>query len=110
MNLSATEFALLAVLATVLGLAWRASVDARALAFEAARDACVQAGVQLLDDTVVFRSWRLARARGGPALERTYLFDYSDDGSGRRHGFVVLRGGAVEVVGLGPTLVAGGRA
>jgi len=38
------------------------------------------------------------------------VFDYSEDGESRRHGFVRLAGREVELVGLGPTLVQGGLA
>jgi Protein of unknown function (DUF3301) len=89
-----------------LALLWRTSVDARAIALEAAQRECEGAGLQLLDGAVVFKSWRFARDAGSRlGLERTYLFDYTDDGSSRRQGFVILRGHRVELVGLGPTLV-----
>jgi hypothetical protein len=103
-----TELATFALAGAVLVFAWRASVEARAIAFAAAHDECERAGLQLLDGTVVFRSWRIGRDGGGrPRLFRSYLFDYSDDGAARRQGFVVLRGHEIEIVGLGPTLVAG---
>jgi len=101
-----TEFATFAVLAAALVLLWRAAVEARAIAFHAAHEACARAGLQLLDGTVVFKSWRAGHAPGGGIrLFRTYLFDYSEDGASRRQGFVILRGREVEIVGLGPTLV-----
>ncbi len=103
-----TEFATVVLAAAVLVFVWRASVEARAIAFAAAHDECLGAGLQLLDGTVVFQSWRVGRDGGGRLrLFRTYLFDYSDDGAARRHGFVILRGQEIEIVGLGPTLVAG---
>ena len=102
-----TELAAFAVAGAVLVFVWRASVEARAIAFDAAREACERAGLQLLDGTVVFKTWRAGRAAGaGFHVYRTYLFDYSEDGASRRQGFVVLRGHEIEVVGLGPTLVA----
>jgi Protein of unknown function (DUF3301) len=89
-----------------LALLWRINVAARATANEAAHAACAEAGVQLLDGTVVFRSWRFARgADDRMAFRRNYVFDYSDDGVSRRQGFVILRGRDVELIGLGPTLV-----
>ena len=100
-----TELAAFAVAGAVLVFVWRASVEARAVAFDAAHEACERAGLQLLDGTVVFKTWRAGRAGGGYHLYRTYLFDYSEDGASRRQGFVVLRGHEIEVVGLGPTLV-----
>ncbi len=92
----------------LLAFWWHSSVEAREHANSAAREACTGADVQLLDDTVSFKSVRLARTADGRAtLRRTYVFDYSDDGATRRHGFVILRGREVELVGLGPTLVHG---
>lgn len=89
-----------------IALWWRSSIEARDRANLAANDACREATVQLLDGTVAFKSLRFGRdGRGQRAWRRTYTFDYSDDGSTRRHGFVVLSGGEVELVGLGPTLV-----
>jgi hypothetical protein len=102
-----TELAAFAFAGAVLVFVWRASVEARATAFAAAHEACEHAGLQLLDGTVVFKSWRVARAGGGGLrLLRTYLFDYSEDGATRRQGFVILRGHEIEIVGLGPTLVS----
>ena len=101
-----TEFAAFVVAGAALVFVWRASVEARAIAFAAAHEACERAGLQMLDGTVVFKTWRPGRAAGGGFhLYRTYLFDYSEDGASRRQGFVMLRGHEVEIVGLGPTLV-----
>jgi hypothetical protein len=92
----------------LLVLWWQLSVEARDRANVAAHEACERAGAQLLDGTVSFKSVRLVRdERGRPTLRRTYVFDYSDDGATRRHGFVMLRGHEIELVGLGPTLVHG---
>jgi hypothetical protein len=87
-------------------LFWRANVEARTVANEAAYEACAEAGVQLLDGTVVFRSWRFTRGQDDRlGFRRHYVFDFSDDGVSRRQGFVTLRGRDVELIGLGPTLV-----
>ena len=98
----------LLLLCGVLLLWWRTSVEARDRANAAAAHACAEAGAQLLDGTVAFKSLRLVRDRHGRlALRRSYVFDYSDDGASRRHGFVMLSGREVELVGLGPTLLNG---
>lgn len=95
----------------LLALWWHASIEARDRANAAALDACEQAGVQMLDGTAAFKSLRLVRNPAGALrLRRTYVFDYSEDGASRRHGFVILRGHEVELVGLGPTLVHGNAA
>jgi hypothetical protein len=50
---------------------------------------------------VSFHRLRVVRGDDGrPALERTYLFDYSEDGVTRRQGFVVVCARRVESVGL----------
>ena len=96
----------IALVGGLLAFAWKSNVEARTVANQAAYGACERDGLQLLDGTVAFKSWRTGRDRRGRlALLRTYVFDYSDDGTTRRHGFVVLRGRDVEIVGLGPTLV-----
>ena len=96
----------IAIAGGVLALIWRANVEARAVANDAAHRACGESRLQLLDGTVAFRRAKLARgADGRLTLLRTYVFDYSDDGASRRQGFVILRGRDVEIVGLGPTLV-----
>ena len=94
------------VILTIAALAaasklWHDALDARETANRIARETCRRAVVQLLDDTVAFCGFRLARdARGLRRLLRTYTFDYSADGSERAQGFVVLCGSRVEAVGL----------
>jgi hypothetical protein len=80
---------------------WVDTLGARDLANDAARETCTATGAALLDGTVAFQRLRIVRGdRGTPALERTYLFDYSSDGVTRRQGFVVVCGRRVESVGL----------
>jgi uncharacterized protein DUF3301 len=80
---------------------WQVSLDAREAAYEIARETCSKAVVQLLDDTVAFAGFRLARdSRGKRRLLRTYTFDYTHDGFERAQGFVVLSGQQLEAVGL----------
>ena len=82
-------------------LLWHDTLGARDLANDAARETCESTGAALLDGTVSFHRLRFVRGEGGrPALERTYLFDYSNDGVTRRQGFVVVCGRRVESVGL----------
>jgi hypothetical protein len=94
----------LLVLACVLGafaLFWHDALGARDLANVVARETCESTGAALLNGTVSFHALRLVRGDDGrPALERTYLFEYSDDGVSVRQGFIVIRGRRVESVGL----------
>jgi hypothetical protein len=80
---------------------WHDTLGARESANDAARETCNATGAVLLDGTVAFSRLRIARGPAGrPVLERTYLFDYSTDGTTRRQGFVVVSGGRVESIGL----------
>jgi hypothetical protein len=91
--------ALLALVAAVLfdGLRVRES------AIRIAKEACREHGLQFLDDTVQGARMRLARDPSGHArLRRTYLFEFSDDGIGRRSGSIVMLGGALESLQLEP--------
>jgi hypothetical protein len=80
---------------------WQVSMDAREAANRIAKDACSRAVVQLLDGTVAFAGFRVAKdALGKRRLQRTYVFDYTNDGFERSQGFIVLAGGRLEAVGL----------
>jgi hypothetical protein len=100
-----TELFAFLIIGGTLALLWRSAEEARAIALDAASRACRDAHVQLLDGAVVFKSWQWVPTRRGRSLKRTYLFDYCDDGSTRRQGFVILEGRTVEIIGLGPTLL-----
>jgi hypothetical protein len=93
----------LAVLAAMLALAWfwHDSLGARESANAAATEACQATGAVLLDGTVAFRKIEAVRGLdGAPGLRRTYVFDYTRDGSTRQQGFVILTGHSVDSVGL----------
>jgi len=65
----------------------------REIALAAARRACRQAGVQLLDETVSIR--RLSMSRDGEGrwrIWRHYRFEYSVDGFEREAGSVLMLG------------------
>jgi hypothetical protein len=98
----------LGVVALILvAWAWHASLAAREFANRIAAETCTEAGVQLLDGTVAMLKLALARAADGRlVVRRTYVFVYSEDGYGRRRGFVVLTGLSLDSVGLGPRTVA----
>jgi hypothetical protein len=83
---------------------WQVSLDAREAANRIAQETCSRAVVQLLDGTVAFAGFRLARSsRGRRRLLRTYTFDYTHDGFERSQGFIVLAGQQLESVGLAGT-------
>ena len=76
------------------------------LAARIGRDACRAAGVQWLDQAVHATGLRLRRhANGWLGLERSFRFEYSEDGHDRHVGKLVLFGG--KLVGFsGPTRAA----
>ncbi|HET9762670.1 MAG TPA: DUF3301 domain-containing protein [Casimicrobiaceae bacterium] len=79
------------------------SLRVREAAIGIAREACREQGLQFLDYTVQGTRVRLGRDAAGHArLRRTYLFDFSDDGVGRRTGSVVMLGSELESVELEP--------
>ncbi len=98
----------LAVAAAVLGVAlFLDGLRVREAAIRIAREACREHALQFLDYTVQGARTQLARdANGHARLRRTYLFEFSDDGIGRRSGSVVMLGGTLESLQLEPYRLA----
>ncbi|MDJ0834769.1 MAG: DUF3301 domain-containing protein [Gammaproteobacteria bacterium] len=72
---------------------WYQSMKSREQAVAAAKRACSQINVQLLDDTVEMIRLRLCRTNSGTvALCRLYSFDFSMDGEQRHTGTISMRG------------------
>ena len=72
---------------------WNATRAAAERAEALGRDACAAADVQWLDQSVHAIGMRLYRREDGwLGLERTFRFDYSQDGVERHSGRLVLRG------------------
>ena len=95
----------LAAIAVVLAAIWlwADSMRARERALEAGRSACRRYGLQLLDETVAIAGLHLARNRDGRvALERRYVFEFSETGNNRRNGVLVLIGSELRDVRLEP--------
>ena len=84
------------ILMILVGLGFAIWSSARAAAERAGqvgRDACRAAGVQWLDETVHASGLRLRRGEDGwLGLERSFRFEYSEDGHDRHVGRLVLRG------------------
>jgi hypothetical protein len=84
------------ILMILVGLGFAIWSSARAAAERAGqvgRDACHAAGVQWLDETVHASGLRVRRGEDGwLALERSFRFEYSEDGHDRHVGRLVLRG------------------
>ena len=85
---------LLLMIGAAVALAWwSAARDAAELAGDLGREACAAAGVQWLDQTVHASGLRLRRGEDGKlGFERTFRFEYSQDGQDRHIGRLVLRG------------------
>lgn len=86
-----------AILVMILGAAgfawWSAARAAAERAESIGREACRLAGVQWLDQTVHASGLRLRRRDDGRmGFERSFRFEYSDDGVERSVGRLVLRG------------------
>lgn len=88
---------------------WNASRAATEHAIEIGREACRAAGVQLLDQTVHAVGLRLRRRQDGRlGLERSFHFEYSDDGVERHRGRMVFHGSRlVSFSGPAPAVAAG---
>lgn len=72
---------------------WSAARAAAERAERIGREACRLAGVQWLDQTVHASGLRLRRRDDGRlGFERSFRFEYSDDGVERSVGRLVLRG------------------
>ena len=72
---------------------WSTARAAAERAGEVGRDACRAAGVQWLDQTVHASGLRLCRGEDGRlGFERSFRFEYSEDGLDRHVGRLVLRG------------------
>ncbi|WP_435574592.1 DUF3301 domain-containing protein [Alterluteimonas muca] len=86
-----------AIFVMILGAAafawWSAARAAAERAESIGREACRLAGVQWLDQTVHASGLRLRRRDDGRlGFERSFRFEYSDDGVERSVGRLVLRG------------------
>lgn len=93
---------LLAILALLLlGWFWLDSLRARELATGICRAACDQRNLQFLDQTVALRHLGVRRTDAGLRLRRVYRFDFSEEGIGRRGGYLVLLGLDLESISLG---------
>jgi len=90
-SMSFTNLNLLILLLLLIGF-WRDSLRVREIATRICRNACESHGVQFLDQAVALHRLSLSWTRSGLRLKRTYQFDYSLEGQGRRTGYLVMLG------------------
>jgi hypothetical protein len=83
-------FAIFALL--LLGWFWLDSLRARELAIGICRAAYDERDFQFLDHAVALQRIGVTRTPNGLRLRRVFRFDFSEEGVGRRSGYVVLRG------------------
>ena len=82
---------------------WQDSLRARERAKEAGLQACRRCQVQLLDDTVALeRIWLRRDDAGQLCLERLYVFEFTDTGTARRFGSVLMLGQRVMILRMEP--------
>lgn len=89
----------LLALAAVAG-AWLKSTRARERAVDEARRQCAQHGLQLLDETVGLRGFRLRRVGGRRRLELGYAFEVSTHGDDRQDGRLWMHGERLAAMSL----------
>ena len=84
---------ILMILGAMVFAFWSASRAAAELAILLGGDACHAAGVQLIDQTVHATGLRLRRGSDGRlGFERSFRFEYSEDGTDRHIARLVLQG------------------
>ena len=94
---------LLLLLLAASGWYWFASLRALEIARHAGRQACNNANVQFLDDTVAKIATVLVRDNSGRrVLRRTYRFEFSETGNTRLEGRLILMGDKIESVTMEP--------
>jgi hypothetical protein len=98
------------LLLCALAWLWYDSLGARDAAIRAARSACDAEGLMLLDATVAITGLRTGRDdEGHLKLQRSYAFEYSDNGNNRHPGSVVMLGRQVLLFNVGFRPPAGTR-
>lgn len=84
-------------------LFWYDSMRALEIARNRGRQACSEANVQFLDDTVAGAGLALVRdSSGHRVLRRTYRFEFSETGNTRLEGQLILLGDKIESVTMEP--------
>jgi hypothetical protein len=82
---------------------WLSSIRVLEIARNAAKQTCLKAEVQFLDDTVARTELGFARNDlGRRVLRRTYRFEFTETGNSRIEGQVIMLGDTVESVTMDP--------
>ena len=89
------------IFALLIGWFWLDSLRTREIAIGICRAACERSRVQFLDQTVALRRLGLRWTPQGVRFRRIFLFDYSEEGTGRRTGYLIMLGQDLEEISLG---------
>jgi hypothetical protein len=93
---------LLAILVLLLiGWFWLDSLRAREIATGICKAACQRNDLQFLDQAVALRRLGMVWTQAGLRVRRVYRFDFSEEGVGRRSGYLVMRGTDFEDLSFG---------
>lgn len=84
-----------------VGWFWLDSLRAREIATGVCRSACERRNIQFLDQTVALRRLGLRWPPQGLRFRRVYRFDFSEEGTGRRSGYLVMLGQNLQEISLG---------
>lgn len=76
----------------ILLMYWWRIAEQKAFAVNNAKNYCRLRKVQLLDQTLVFKKFRLEKFNGKRKLCRVYEFDFSHNGVDRYKGEIILNG------------------
>ncbi|QGU33235.1 DUF3301 domain-containing protein [Thermochromatium tepidum] len=85
----------------LLGWFWLNSLRTREIAIGICKTACRQRKLQWLDQTVALRRIGLTWRADGVRLRRIYRFDFSQEGTERRQGYIVMHGLKLEELNFG---------
>jgi hypothetical protein len=85
-----------------IALLWLDGARAREFALGLVAELCQRRYLQLLDGTVALARMGIRRTPSGLRIRRMFRFDYSEEGVGRRTGYLLLLGADVETVIFDP--------
>lgn len=97
----AVDYLALLLMLFIGGWFWLDALRAREMATALSRQACSDRELQFLDQAVALRRLGLRWTHQGLRLRRVYRFEYSETGTGRRTGYLILIGLNLEEISLG---------
>ncbi len=96
-------------IAAVFAMAFFAfrNLRVRELVTRYARDYCRDRDLQFLDGTASITAISPTQLRGKLMLQRTYRFEYTDNGAHRRHGVIIVIGDTIQHVIIDHDILSG---